>query len=333
MVTRMKTIFVTNSLSGGGAESSMRVINQYFQSVSKDSMLVCLNKIDGGKPTLSEIELDREWKSGVFQTISNFIGFYRTIKRLNPDVIVANCELPELYAAFLPVRVKKLICVEHTSQPWAGRKGLGKIVRAILLIRQSKWVTVNKAQVAIWPFRTKATYIPNPVAVPKLNTNKVASPEFVFVGRLRTEKGIETILHATSSEKMMIDVFGSGDLEAKLKAQFSNVAVFHGFVDEPWRFISPEQVLVVASEYEGDGKVIVEGILAGVPILLLDNADLRRIELPDRNYFADVIELRKKMNDCRLHKEEYQRYEYKSIELKAEREITSVVGNWEKILF
>jgi hypothetical protein len=140
-------------------------------------------------------------------------------------------------------------------------------------------------------------------------------------------------LHATSLESRRIDVFGSGDLEAKLKAKFSGVAVFHGFVNDPWKFISPEQVLIVASEYEGDGKVIVEGILAGVPILLLDNPDLRRFELPDHNYFASSSDLRKKMNDCLLHRQDYQRYEYKSVELKAERDITSVVGDWVKTLF
>jgi glycosyltransferase involved in cell wall biosynthesis len=222
--------------------------------------------------------------------------------------------------------------VEHTSKPWAGRKLMGYVVRRILLIRKSHWVTVNSSQKYIWPYRTVAIYIPNPVKIPSLATVAIAPRDFVFVGRLRPEKGIAEILTAISEEKKSIDVFGSGYLEEELKEIYSNVAVFHGFVEEPWQFISPEQVLVVASEYEGDGRVIVEGILARVPILLIDNIDLRRFKLPDRNYFSDAEDLRSKLTACLSHKDDYRPTIERIMELKAERDVDSVVDTWAKLL-
>ncbi len=326
-------MIVTNALSGGGAESSMRLINQHLRLSGKDSTLICLNKTPKDVTSTGEIELDRKWKSGIFQTISNYVDFCWAIKEVKPDVIVVNCELPELYTAFIPGKVKKIICVEHTSNPWAGRKILGYMVRGILRLRNSLWVTVSKNKKAIWPIGVQAIYIPNPVEVPKLATSRVAPPDFVYVGRLRREKGIESILAAVADEGKSIDIFGTGDLEEALVVQYSQTAQFHGFVEQPWKCISPEQVLIVASEYEGDGKVIVEGILARVPILLLDNTDLRRFELPDRNYFIDSDHLRRKLNDCLSNKEYFRPDDQKSLTLKAERDVSSVVDSWQKILF
>lgn len=332
LVLKMKIMIITNALSGGGAESSMRLINHHLRLSGTDSILLCLNKTPEDVTSVGEIELDRKWKSGIFQTFSNYVDFCRAIKDAKPDVIVVNCELPELYAAFIPGKVKKMVCVEHTSNPWAGRKTLGYIVRGILCMRKSIWVTVSKNQKSIWPIGIRATYIPNPVEVPKLATSRVVPPDFVYVGRLRREKGVESILAAVSDEGKRIDIYGSGDLEEALVAQYSQTAQFHGFVEEPWKNISPEQVLIVASEYEGDGKVIVEGILARVPILLLDNTDLRRFELPDRNYFTDHDDLRRKLNNCLSNKEDFRPDNEKSLTLKAERDVTSVVDSWRKIL-
>ena len=328
----MRIVIVTNALTGGGAETSMRMINQKLRLSGVDSTLVCLNASEGSKTSEGEIQLSRRWKSGALQTILNYIHFVRKIRALKPESILANCELPELYVAFIPIKFKQITCVEHTSKPWAGRKVMGYIVRIILLLRNSNWITVNSSQKYIWPCRTDAIYIPNPVKIPSLATTSNSQREFVFVGRLRPEKGITEILHAISHEKQSIDVFGSGNLEEKLKEIYSNVAVFHGFVNEPWKFISSEQVLIVASEYEGDGRVIVEGILARVPILLLDNVDLRRFKLPDRNYFSGVDDLKAKLNDCLLHKEDYRPSIERMMELKAEREINSVVDTWAKSL-
>jgi glycosyltransferase involved in cell wall biosynthesis len=332
LAIRMKILIVTNALSGGGAESSMRIISQHLRSMGVDTTLLALNKTDDEVAMTGEVELGRKWRSGILQTAANFFVFYRAIKRIKPDSVIVNCELPELYTAFVPIRIANLICVEHTSKPWAGREFMGRIVRAILSIRKSGWVTVNRSQAAIWPFSAEALYIPNPVEVPKLASQRNSSPAFVFVGRLRREKGIETILKAIAEEKMRIDIFGSGELEETLRDEYSDVALFHGFVNEPWQLIDLEQVLIVASEYEGDGKVVVEGILAGLPILLRDNVDLRRFDLPDGAYFKNDDELKWKLKDSLLNRDNYRPQRNSSDKLRIERDPVSVSKKWLELL-
>ncbi len=328
----MRILIVTNSLSGGGAESSMRLINQQIRIAGYDSTLICLNKTEGETLNSGEIELERKWKAGLFQTVANYTNFLKELKKVKPSVVIVNCELPELYAALTPIRLDRVICVEHTSKPWATREFLGRIVRQLLRIRKADWVTVNKAQDRIWPYAMKSTFIPNPVATPHLSNEKPSKSNFVFIGRLRKEKGIELILEAISSEGHIIEVYGSGNLQEKLITKYSSAAIFHGFVKDPWKSINSNQILVIASEYEGDGKVIVEGILAGVPMLLLDNIDLRKFELEDANYFLDLENLKVKMRQSLEDRRRFRPSSEITTYLRDERDLKTVVGIWKSLL-
>jgi glycosyltransferase involved in cell wall biosynthesis len=328
----MKIAIITNSLSGGGAESSMRLINKKLRLMGEESTLLCLNRSEGDVASEGEVLLDRKWNSGLLQTIRNFKHFTITIKRINPDSVIVNCELPELYVAFIPQKIKKLICVEHTSKPWAGRLILGFLVRILLAMKKAIWITVNKSKNDVWPLKSKAIYLPNPVEVPQLSVKEENQSQFIFIGRLRKEKGIEIILEAISSERKNIDVYGSGDLESHLKALYSEFASFHGFVENPWKHVSPNQILIVASEYEGDGKVVVEGILAGVPILLLDNPDLRKFNLPERNYFSNFEDLKQKLRESSSNVKDFTVDPTRASVLKKERDALSITRQWKTIL-
>jgi glycosyltransferase involved in cell wall biosynthesis len=90
--------------------------------------------------------------------------------------------------------------------------------------------------------------------------------------------------------------------------------------------------LVVASEYEGDGIVIVEAILAGLPILLLDNRDLRRFGLSEVNYFKSQSDLEMKLKQSMADCEKFRVSPEKIAEYKSDRDLTSVTENWLNIL-
>jgi glycosyltransferase involved in cell wall biosynthesis len=328
----MKILIISNAVTGGGAEHSMRLLNQELISQGIDSMLLCLNNSANDNPLHGEVILTRAWKAGLIGTISNFLSCVKTLKDQDPSTVVANCELAELYVALTPARIRNLISVEHTSAPWAGRRFMGLAVRLLLSFRQTTWVTVNRAQDGIWPYGNDSTFIPNPVRTPILADSGISKAPFVFVGRLRVEKGIERILEAISSVQSSIEVFGSGNLEVILKKKFETISKFHGFVANPWRRIHRNQTLVVASEYEGDGIVIVEAILAGLPILLLDNRDLRRFGLSEVNYFKSQSDLEMKLKQSMADCEKFRVSPEKIAEYKSDRDLTSVTEDWLNIL-
>lgn len=328
----MKVLIISNSISGGGAERSMRIVNSELNKKGVESLLLCLNNSGSDVAKTGEAILNRAWKEGLFGTIKNFLEFTKILISQKPTTVIANCELPELFVALAPVRMKNLICVEHTSLPWAGRRNLGKAVRSMLIMRKTSWVTVNRNQDGIWPFRREAKYIPNPVEVPILDPSCHGKKKFLYVGRLRSEKGIERILKGISETGTSIDVFGSGNLEEELIKTFNSCAQFHGFVSNPWQQVNNNQTLIIASEYEGDGIVIVEAILAGIPILLLDNNDLRRFRLPEPNYFKNDSELVSKIKQAIENCDDFRVPENFANQYKVERAIESVTKEWLEIL-
>jgi glycosyltransferase involved in cell wall biosynthesis len=328
----MKILIVSNSISGGGAERSMRILNKEFNLQKIDSTLLCLNNSGQDVPLVSEIILGRKWKSGLWGTIANFREFVQIYKSKSPEVLIVNCELPELYAAILPIRVKRIICVEHTSQPWAGRRKFGSIVRSLLFLRRVEWVTVNKDESRIWPHGSRAVHIANPVDAPRLSDSQDPQVPFVFVGRIREEKGIRMILEAVTKAGKGIRVFGNGNLEEELKNKYSEVARFDGFIENPWQSISAFQTIIVGSEYEGDGIVVAEAILAGMPILLRDNQDLRRFELSDDSYFKNKEELERKINQASTNPDVFRANRMTRDRLFAERSLEVVLLKWKTLI-
>jgi glycosyltransferase involved in cell wall biosynthesis len=328
----MKILIVSNSISGGGAERSMRILNKEFNLQKIDSTLLCLNNSGQDVPLESEIILGRKWKSGLWGTLTNFREFVRIYKSKSPEVLIVNCELPELYTAILPKSVKRMICVEHTSQPWAGRRKFGRIVRSLLFLRRAEWVTVNRGESRIWPHGNHAVHIANPVDTPHLSDSQDPQVPFVFVGRLREEKGIRMILEAVSKTKKSIRVFGNGTLEEELKNKYSEVATFDGFIENPWRSISAFQTIIVGSEYEGDGIVVAEAILAGIPILLRDNQDLRRFELSDDSYFKNREELERKIKEASTNPDVFRANRMTRDRLFVERSLDAVLLKWKTLI-
>jgi glycosyltransferase involved in cell wall biosynthesis len=328
----MEILILSNSVSGGGAEKSMRILNLVFNEKGFNSTLLCLNNSGKDIALDHEIILSRKWQSGLLETLTNFkefIGVYRT-KR--PDVVIVNCELPELYAAMIPFKVKRLICVEHTSKPWAGRRQLGIVIRSLLFLRKVIWVTVNKKESRIWPLGSHAIHISNPVDTPQLCVSNDLQTPFVFVGRLREEKGIRMVLRAINNTNYSINIFGSGTLEEELKANFYGTANFNGFVENPWQYISADQIIIVGSEYEGDGIVVVEAILAGIPLLLRDIADLRRFELSENSYFKDQTDLEVKITQAVFNPELFRANQNTREKLFQERSFRAVFLQWEELI-
>ena len=335
-----KILFVVNSLSGGGAENSVFAVTRKLLERGIPVQLCALNRNDlkdSSDPHKGIYLLEREWKSGLVVTISNLIMFKRLLFELKPKILIANCELPELYVAIASPMLSQKVVVEHTSKPWNGRKLLGALVRILLRVRRANWVTVSSASDRIWLGSHLPIRIPNPIVVTH-HTNRIhyLKSEVVFVGRLRPEKRPQWAINASIGNNLNIDLFGDGFLRDNLKKTYETATDqvrFHGYVANPWDRISKDSIVVIPSEFEGDGMVVVEAVLRNHPVLLADNADLRKFNLPDSNYFQSESQLLEKL--C-LWKESDKRLFHASGDiidsLTIERDIEVITDQWMDLL-
>ena len=281
--------------------------------------------------------LHRAWKAGFLETARNYLEFVSLVRQLQPKIIVANCELPELYVAFATPRNVRIVCVEHTSRPWAGRRALGNLVRKILRLRGAYWITVTSESEAVWQGSLTPKYIANPITIETdaITTDR-QDTDTVFIGRLRLEKRPEWVISSATQADLRVDIFGEGDLKEALQSTYSDQSAnikFHGYVSNPWKNISKDSIVVVASEYEGDGMVVAEAIMRNHPVLLADNPDLRRFALPDENYFLDAEELRSKLIVWKQSgKNAFHIPGYIVKSLHKTRDINTIVEQWEVLL-
>jgi GalNAc-alpha-(1->4)-GalNAc-alpha-(1->3)-diNAcBac-PP-undecaprenol alpha-1,4-N-acetyl-D-galactosaminyltransferase len=290
-------MFVTNSLTGGGAE---RAINLVCNGLVAEGFEVYLVPVNSGEDDLitqesTVIPLNRKWRSGFIETFIAFLRFSKAVRKIRPDLVVLNCDLPETLGALYPFYLR-IVCVEHTNNSWFTRKKLGYLVRLILQVRGAKWVAVSD-HISVWPLGAHPTVvIQNPLAPLKrenihegINTLR----RLVFIGRLSQEKQPDLALDIAFNANREILFFGSGSMRVELesRANETNVqATFFGHVKNPWAFIDKKDLLIVTSKFEGDGLVVLEALQVGQPLLLHDIPEFRRFNLPDHHYCSTLEE-------------------------------------------
>lgn len=301
-----RIMIVTNSLTGGGAERSMNLVCNELVRRGWVVSLVPINSSaeDQVIPICRTFELNREWKGGVISTISAFLKFNRVVRSWKPDVIVLNCELPELFGAFSTKR-NSLVVLEHASIPWAHRRLLGWIVRQILLLRKTTFAVVSE-HLSVWPTSNKPNaVIENPLTPMNFNESRSAKTtqskieRLVFIGRLTPQKRPEIALEISRLTSTNLIVIGDGYLREPLmnKAAQESIKVrFIGRIENPWLELRAGDVLIVTSLHEGDGLVVIEGLQHRIPMLLIDIPDLRRFNFPDENYCSDLEDFISRIN-------------------------------------
>jgi len=300
---------VSNATSGGGAEKSMMALHEEFLRAGLDSNFVALNKNLSANGVPKVTILNRRWKSGVRSTINNYFDFKKTIKSINPKILILNCELPELFGSLINFKAQ-IICVEHTTFPWHKKRNLGKIVRLMLRVKEVQWVTVIKGSKKIWFGKNAIAYIPNPyVALSKTNKPLSQPPSLTFIGGMKKNKRPEWVIEAGIKSDLRVHIYGDGPLKIILEEKYKNLTKnikFYGFQVDIWETLSANTLVVVPSEFEGDGMVAMEAILSGSPVVLAENEDLKRFQLEDKHYFKDINQL------CKIIKK-YEKNNFKEL--------------------
>lgn len=286
-----RVLIVTNSLTGGGAERSMNMLANELMHQGFTVGLVPINcgPEDQVRPLCELMPLDRTWPGGLRDTLTAYLKFGKVIKKWKPDILILNCDLPELFGALL-IKSIPLVIVEHTSFPWNKRKRLGLMVRKILSFRGANWVAVS-SHLENWPNGNSFIgVIPNPIDQ-KLEKTKLeynaALKRIIFIGRLSLEKRPEWLLEIARHVPYPIEIIGDGALRKELENSVlrENLSInFHGQQLRPWDLINQGDLLVIPSQYEGDGLVLIEAMLHRSPVLVADIPDLRRFNLAESNY-------------------------------------------------
>ncbi|TRZ86141.1 MAG: glycosyltransferase [Streptomycetaceae bacterium] len=339
-----RVMFVTNSLTGGGAERSMNLVTNELTYRGWPIALVPINAgpVDQITPVSDIFPLERQWRGSFASTIKALWNFNQVVNLWKPDVIVLNCDLPELFGVCI-FSSQKLVAVEHINFPWITRKRFGRFVRKALEIRKITWVAVS-SHLTIWPnHETPLRVLLNAIAS---ETNSVTSnpdrtasifrlKRLVFIGRLAEQKRPDWVLEISSQTQLPVEIIGDGLMINELAetATANNLEIaFRGQVVNPWSLVREGDLLIVPSQYEGDGLVVIEALHYGIPILLADTPDFRRFGFPESNYCLEISDFVRQINYSRNNVNNLLIPEELSKSLLSSRSLKMVGDSWEEFL-
>lgn len=96
----------------------------------------------------------------------------------------------------------------------------------------------------------------------------------LYVGRLEREKRVDLLLDALKNIKgeWFLDIVGDGVERESLELRACRNEIdckikWHGWSDNPWEEIDKANLLVITSEQEGFGLVMIEALALGIPVL------------------------------------------------------------------
>lgn len=296
-----KVAFVVNSIGGGGAEkSSFEIVSKLF-GMGYPIRLIGINKYKDSCALPFVDILDREWRSGFLETLKAIIRFRKIIDFLEIEELVLNCDLPEMFAIFAP-RSCRLVLVEHANPPWSGRRLIGRITRLVLNKRSIRYVRVsNHLQISFVP-KADSILIPNPVLKPDPSESKSFTgplKRLVYVGRFSSLfKNPQVVIEISGNFDLPCLMIGEGELLDSLRSQSIQRGVkasFPGFISNPWEICKTGDLVIIPSSAEGDGLVLVEAILRGIPFLASKIPDLDKYGLPQKHYCSTIKEFEERI--------------------------------------
>jgi glycosyltransferase involved in cell wall biosynthesis len=290
-------LFLTNSLGGGGAERSTNVvINELLDlNISVELCIFDSTVPDLVVPKCNVIVFESSFKNRVARLLHQFFQFNSYLKAHRPKIVIANCALPELMVSFMFYRIP-IIAVEHASQPWPRFVILGRLVRRLLRIRGTKWVKVSK-HLEVWGLpKSFSVEINNPV-VYRRKIKKLPIEDdikrLVFIGRFSPEKNPQVFIQIARLSELPALMIGDGKLLESIRnqARLEKIQVdFAGHAIDPWSLVKRGDLLVIPSDNEGDGLVVIEALIHQRPFLLNSCPDLLRFGFPSQNYCRSEVD-------------------------------------------
>lgn len=209
--------------------------------------------------------------------------FYRLISDNRPDVIVTATNVNDFMGEIMTVPYGKKIVESHGAFP-AIMKGytLKTKIKTYMLLRAIKkcdlLISLTHADADCWRKHVeRVKCVPNPVTFynEKLDMEFKKEGRILYVGRLASEKRIDRLIEAFSIiasnfPSWYIDIFGDGEKKKELIEQIKDYGLNDRIhILEPTHHIIAEyqksQFLVLCSDNEGFGLVLLEAMACGLP--------------------------------------------------------------------
>jgi glycosyltransferase involved in cell wall biosynthesis len=293
--------FFLPNLAGGGAERV--ALNLLKGMMERDEILLDLVVADTEGPYLDQVpDRVRLVNLGTGRVTKAIPALAKYLKEYQPLALVSHmnhANIAAILAKELARSKTKLVVVEHDTLS----ASKSKLRRSRFLPPIMKWlypradVIVGVSQgvaedldavLSFQPGTVKTVY--NPVVDRALMMKAQASvehpwfaagspPVFLAVGRLSPQKDFANLIAAFAivrqQQAARLLILGEGDLRGELEAQIAALGIgedvsLHGFVQNPYAYMSKAATFVLSSRWEGLPTVLIEAMACGCAVVATD---------------------------------------------------------------
>lgn len=283
---RKRIAFVTNNLTGGGAERVVSILATQFAEQGIDTSIILMTEgertyfISPKVRTIDAYCPIKSWK--VLWHIKRLVSLRKAIKKSKADTIISFIWDTNLKVILSTIGMRKKIIISERADPAAyyqklsfrfGRKYIYPKADAIV------FQTDEAKSYYLKTSRQKQVVIVNPVErAPEFEGKR--DKRIVAVGRLTEQKNYKLLIDAffmfyQSHKDYILEIYGSGPKDGELKAyvkelDLESAVIFKGYATDVKEKILSAGVYVNSSDYEGISNAMLEALAMGIPSVCTD---------------------------------------------------------------
>jgi glycosyltransferase involved in cell wall biosynthesis len=306
-----KIVSVINDLKGNGAERVVITLSESFVSLGHSATIVCFNDFVelpiNDHVNVVYFNINRwRWIPRFLRgkIVSFFLDRFILKNVPAPDLILSN--LLPIDRIMCDSKLSNVHLVIHNtiSDEYASSFNGDKEIKnhELLAIYSKKPVTCVSQGVLddfrnVFPTHTSFNQIYNPINVDLLvqcaNNCEVAYDNYiVHVGKFKREKRHDILIraYAASNTDKLLVLVGQGPLEQEYRVlveelNLTHKVIFAGFHANPYPLIKQADLLVLSSDFEGLGMVLLEALALHTPAISSDCRSGPSEILPEENLF------------------------------------------------
>lgn len=306
----MKILFITDTMSSGGAE---RVLSVLVNGLCKDYevSLLCLRGHDVYyelEPEVNVVFADDYCKG----MVSKFF-WLRSHCRTAYDLVVAFMVPVYLFTLASLLFSKVPVIVSERNDPRAASR-FRKLARRLLIGRANHIVVQTESIKNYFPHKLqeRISCIFNPISAGFIHGAALRGRKeklFVTVGRLQAQKNHKLMIDAfadfsTAFPDYRLEIYGEGELRPDLQRQIDALGLetkveLKGKCNNLQQIMPRAAAFVMSSDYEGMSNAMLEAMYVGLPVvstavsganeLIADNVNGYLVALNDRRGFASAL--------------------------------------------